>query len=114
MPMIEFTTTEKVGESTAKAIKRALGGNISIFPGKPEARAMVVIHDQTPIFFGGEPGPAALVSVALVGEQPAATYDEYARTVIQQIIQILPNLTKERFYVKYQTLEHKAWGKDVL
>ena len=49
MPMIEFTTTEKVGESTAKAIKRALGGNISIFPGKPEARAMVVIHDQTPI-----------------------------------------------------------------
>ena len=34
--------------------------------------------------------------------------------MIQQIIQILPNLTKERFYVKYQTLEHKAWGKDVL
>ena len=114
MPMIEFTTTERVDQKTAIAIKRALGANIGIFPGKPEARVMVVIRDQTPIFFGGEPGPAALVSVALLGEQPAPTYDEYARTVIQQIIQALPALTKERIYVKYQTLEHKAWGKDVL
>ena len=114
MPMIEFTTTERVDKEAQTQIKKALGGNISIFPGKPEARVMVVIKDQTPIYFGGDEGPAALISVALLGEQPEETYDSYARTVISEILKVLPALRKERIYVKYDTLKHKAWGKDVL
>ena len=112
MPMIEVTTTEIVDREAAIAIKKALGGNISIFPGKPESRVMVVIRDETPIFFGGEEGPAALISVALFGEQPDETYDKYARVAVEAIVKALPTIDKSRIYVKYQTLTHKAWGKD--
>lgn len=70
MPMIEVTTSERINKEIADKIKKGLGGNISIFPGKPESRVMVSIKDQAYMYFGGIEGPTALISVALYLDQP--------------------------------------------
>lgn len=110
MPMIEVTTTEKLNKKEAELIKSGLGQNISIFPGKPENRVMVSIKDQAYMYFGGKEGPTALVSVALYLDQPEQTYTDYSKVVVETITKALPQIPKDRIYVKYQTLTHKNWG----
>lgn len=113
MPMIEVTATEKIGQNAALKMKRALGENITIFPGKVESRVMVVLKGDATIFFGGKEGPAALVSIALFKAQPEETYDKFAKVAIDAIVDALPVIPRDRIYVKYQTLDHKAWGKEL-
>lgn len=112
MPMIEVTTSEKINKEIADKIKKGLGGNISIFPGKPESRVMISIKDQAYMYFGGIEGPTALISVALYLDQPEETYTEYSKVAVNTIIDALPQIPKDRIYVKYQTLTHKNWGKE--
>lgn len=112
MPMIEVTTSEKINKSIADQIKKGLGENIVIFPGKPEARAMVSIKDQAYMYFGGKEGPTALISVALYLEQPEETYTKYSKIAVETITKVLPQIPRDRIYVKYQTLTHKNWGKE--
>lgn len=112
MPMIEVTTSEKVDRTIAEKIKKGLGENIVIFPGKPESRVMVSIKDQAYMYFGGKEGPTALISVALYLEQPEETYTNYARVAVETITEALPQIPKDRIYIKYQTLKFKNWGKE--
>lgn len=112
MPMIEITTDQKVSHEQAVVLKTGLGSNISIFPGKPEARVMVAIKGEATMFFGGEEGPACLVSVALFLNQPEECYEKYSKVAIETVRKAFPNIPLERIYVKYQTLDHKAWGAD--
>lgn len=113
MPMIEVTTTEHLKKTTCDKIKSSLGENITVFPGKDESRVMVVLRGDTPIYFGGKEGPACLISVALFKPQPNDTYDNYSKIVIETIVKNIPTIDKSRIYVKYQTLEFKAWGKEI-
>jgi len=113
MPMIEVTTTQSITKEIAEKIKKGLGENITIFPDKNESRVMVVIKGDTPIYFGGKEGPAALISIALFKPQPENTYDLYSKVAIDTIINAIPEVQRDRVYVKYQTLEFKAWGKDI-
>lgn len=110
MPMIEVTTTEKLTKSQADTIKSGLGQNISIFPDKPESRVMVSIKDQAYMYFGGKEGPTALISVALYLEQPEQTYTDYSKVAVETIIKALPQIPKDRIYIKYQILKYKNWG----
>lgn len=73
---------------------------------------MVSIKDQAYMYFGGIEGPTALISVALYLEQPEETYTEYSKVAVNTIIDALPQIPKDRIYVKYQTLTHKNWGKE--
>lgn len=111
MPMIEVVTSETVSHDQAFILKKGLGESIVTFPGKPESRVMVAIVDKAQMFFGGLEGPTALISVALYQAQPEATYDAYAKIAVKTIRTALPNIPLDRIYVKYQTLDHKAWGK---
>lgn len=113
MPMIEVTTTERLTKLACEEIKSSLGKNITIFPGKDESRVMVVLKGDTQIYFGGQEGPACLVSVALFKPQPSETYDTYSKLIVDTIVKAIPTIEKSRIYVKYQTLEFKAWGKEL-
>lgn len=112
MPMIEVTTNQKVEKEQAEILKSGLGGNISIFPGKPESRVMVAIKDQAIMYFGGVEGPACLVSVALYLDQPDECYQKYSKVTIETVRKAFPNIPLNRIYVKYQTLTHKSWGAE--
>lgn len=73
---------------------------------------MVAIKDQVYVFFAGEEGPAALVSVALYQEQPEESYAAYSKAAVETVRHALPQIPYERIYVKYQTLTHKSWGRE--
>ncbi len=109
MPMIEVTTTEDVSEKQAETIKRGLGSNIAIF-NKPEVRVMVAIRGKAFMYFGGQPGPTAMISLSLVGEQTEKAYMDYAKKAVETLTTALPQIPKARIYVKYDTIVHKAWG----
>ena len=113
MPIIEVNTTERLSEEKTIKIKSLLGGNISIFPGKPEERVMVIFNEEKTIFFGGKPGPAALISVTLKGKQPDDSYDTFSRLAIDTLVSTLPQIPKERIYVTYRIIDQVGWGKDI-
>ena len=64
MPFINVKTNVPVGSDKEKAIKSALGRDITALPGKTESWLMVGLGPECHLWFKGTDEPAALVDVS--------------------------------------------------
>ena len=67
MPFINVKTNVPVGSDKEKAIKSALGRDITALPGKTESWLMVGLEPECHLWFKGTDEPAALVDVSVYG-----------------------------------------------
>lgn len=67
MPFINVKTNVPVGSDKEKAIKSALGRDITALPGKTENWLMVGLEPECHLWFKGTDEPAALVDVSVYG-----------------------------------------------
>ena len=106
MPYINIASNTPIGAEKREAIKARLGKDIGIL-GKSEMWLMVDFRENSPIYFNGTSGPAAIADVDLLGAAKADAYNKFTAAVTELIYKEL-DIPADRIYVKYA--EYKHWG----
>ena len=107
MPYIKLTTTAKVDDAKAAALKAAFGKAIENFPGKTEQWLMVRVSAGETMFFAGSPAPCMMVDVSIYGAQSKANYQKMTAAVCA-LAEKECGIPADRVYVKYT--EYDKWG----
>ena len=109
MPYIKLTTTAKVDEPKAAALKAAFGKAIECFPGKSEAWLMVAIESEQKMWFRGDNGAdTAMVDVDLLGAVSAPASEKMTAKLCD-ILERELGVKPERTYVKYTGYADWGW-----
>ena len=110
MPYIKLSTTAKVDEAKADALKKAFGKAIECFPGKTEQWLMVNIEDGQKMWFRGDnAADAAMVDVDLLGSvSPSASEKMTAK--LCAVLEAELGISPARTYVKYTGYSDWGWN----
>ena len=111
MPFINVKTNVPVGSDKEKAIKSALGRDITALPGKTENWLMVGLEPECHLWFKGTDEPAALVDVSVYGGADADAYRALTGKVSALLAEEL-GLKPDRIYVKYSSTPDWGWTGD--
>ena len=110
MPYVKLTTTAKVDETKAAALKAAFGKAIECFPGKSEAWLMVAIESEQKMWFRGDnSADTAMVDVELLGNVDPAQSEAMTDRVCSILNEIL-GIAPDRIYVKYTGYRNWGWN----
>ncbi len=110
MPYIKLTTTAKVDDAKAAALKAAFGKAIENFPGKTEQWLMVAIEDGKKMWFrGDDSADTAMVDVDLLGAV-AAPASESMTDALCGILERELGISPARTYVKYTGYANWGWN----
>ena len=107
MPYINLTTTEKINDQTAKALKEQLGEAISLLPGKTEQWLMINLDGEKTLSFAGVFEPCAIADIAIFGSSTSDAYNKLTAKVTEILEENL-NLPADKIYVSYS--ERNIWG----
>ena len=109
MPSIEIQTNVKVEETVAQTVKSCLGEIITYLPGKSESGLMVVLEDESKMWFHGENDlPMAIVEVKIFGEKVDKEGSNKMTGAVCELLQKELGLDPKNIYVCYMALPH--WG----
>ncbi len=111
MPFINVKTNVPVSSDKEKAIKSALGRDITALPGKTENWLMVGLEPECHLWFKGTDKPAALVDVSVYGGADADAYRALTGKVSALLAEEL-GLKPDRIYVKYSSTPDWGWNGD--
>ena len=109
MPFINVKTNIPVPAESREVIKTELGKAITVLPGKSESCLMVGIEPEVSLYFGGDPSPAAMVNVGILGGASKAAYTKLTG-LISDILDDELGIPKNRIYVKYSETENWGWN----
>lgn len=108
MPFIHSSVSVSMTEEQKESIKRKLGENISIIPGKTEDWLMIKFEDNCDLYFrASKELPSAFIEVKVFGDIKdiaARKMTEIICGIYEKELQIKQN----RIYIKYE--EVKKWG----
>jgi phenylpyruvate tautomerase PptA (4-oxalocrotonate tautomerase family) len=108
MPFISSKVNIVMTEEQKDTIRKRLGENISIIPGKTEDWLMVEIEDHCDLYFRGDKKqPTAFIEVKVFGE----IRDTAARKMTEIVSGIYEKelgIKQNRIYIKYE--EARKWG----
>lgn len=110
MPFINVKTNVPVGSDKEKAIKSALGRDITALPGKTESWLWMG-WSRSASWFKGTDEPAALVDVSCTGGADADAYRALTGKVSALLSEEL-GLKPDRIYVKYSSTPDWGWNGD--
>ena len=109
MPFINVKTNTAVSAEQAEQLKSLLGSAITAIPGKTEAWLMVGIEDNYKLWFKGDPAPAAMVDVSLLGNASDAELSDMTARVTDALTGTL-GLPADRVYICYQSTAFWGWN----
>ena len=110
MPYIKVTTTAKVSDQTAAALKADFGKAIENFPGKSEQWLMVAVADNTRMWIRGDnSADTAMVDVELLGSVNASASEKMTADVCRILADRL-GIAPDRVYVKYTGYANWGWN----
>lgn len=108
MPFISSKVNIAMTEEQKETIRKRLGENISIIPGKTEDWLMIEIADRCDLYFRGDKKlPTAFIEVKVFGEirdTAASKMTEMISGIYEKELGIKQN----RIYIKYE--EARKWG----
>ena len=109
MPFINVKTNVPVGSDKEKAIKSALGRDITALPGKTENWLMVETEGDKQLFFQGTDAPAAMVEVQLYGKASSNALNTLTSNITGILLDTL-KIPTDRIYVSYMCTENWGWN----
>ena len=110
MPFIGSKITVKVSKEKKEIIKKRLGEEIELVPGKSERFLMVCFEDEYSLFFSGEElEKGAFVEVKIFGKSSKEAYDKLTKTICSIYEEEL-GIPQNKIYVKYEEVENWGWN----
>lgn len=109
MPFINVKTNAAVSAEQADKLKALLGDAITAIPGKSEAWLMVGIEDNYKLWFKGDPAPAAMVDVSLLGNASEPALSDMTARVTKALSDTI-GLPADRIYICYQSTAFWGWN----
>ena len=109
MPFINVKTNIPIHAESREVIKKKLGEAITALPGKTEDWLMVGIEPEISLYFKGDPSPAAMVDVSILGGASAAAYNKLTGIICNILSEEL-DIPASRTYVKYSETENWGWN----
>ena len=106
MPFIQTKTSVKITNEQELALKTEFGKAITLLS-KSESWLMLDFEDGCRMYFRGESGPMAMLSVSLFGKAGASAYDKLTAKLTQVVSDIL-GIPSDKIYIKYE--EVSTWG----
>jgi len=106
VPYIKITANTPIPADKRETVKTHLGKDIEIL-GKNEMWLMVDFCENSPLYFNGTNGPAAIASLDLLGTAKADAYNKFTAAVTDLLHRQL-SIPPDRIFVKYG--EYKHWG----
>ncbi|MBE6936042.1 MAG: hypothetical protein E7458_06005 [Ruminococcaceae bacterium] len=85
MPYISITTSKKLTETVREEIAKELGVLITTIPGKEEKHLMIHFADEQDMFFRGQRGDYAFITVQLYTAAPYDAKSEFAGAVCEML-----------------------------
>ncbi len=85
MPYISITTSRPLPPDKAEALKAAIGGIISLLPGKSEAALMVTLSGGNVMYFGGQAQPCAYVDIKVFRSVEAEAEQTFAEAMLHLV-----------------------------
>ncbi len=109
MPNMRFTTNLTLTKETKDTVKAAFAEAIALIPGKSEKWLMVIIEDNTSMYFAGNDEPCAMIAIELLGKADPAVYEKITAVLTQGLSKLLP-LPPDRIYTHFSELTHWGWN----
>ncbi len=110
MPFISSRVNIAMTKEQKETIRKKLGENISIIPGKTEDWLMVEIADNCDLYFrGDEKLPTAFIEVKVFGEIKDIAAGKMTE-IISGIYEKELKIKQNRIYIKYEEVEKWGWN----
>lgn len=107
MPFIELKTNVDISDKSLSLIKKVLGKDIEILPGKSEKWLMINIQDKQKMSFDGSDEPCLIALVDLYGKCDDSSLNIFTSNISDVLSNEL-KISKKRIYVRYQFTDY--WG----
>lgn len=109
MPYINTTTNINITAEQEQVIKTRYARAVSII-GKSEAYLMLCFSSNCSMYFGGDNSkPVAFVEVKFFGTSTADKLNALTAEICRIISEEL-NISSDKIYVKYETVENWGWN----
>jgi len=108
MPYLNIQTNQSLAAEVQEKLMLESSKIVADGLGKSEEFMMVSVKDETPMVFGGAPGPTAFLEIKSVGI-PGNQTKEICRRLCE-IIQTVAEIPPERVYVKFNDVQRSMWG----
>lgn len=111
MPYIDLKTNIDLDHNQIEIIKKLLGREITLIPGKTERWLMTRVSGSENMSFAGTNEPCVMAEVSIFG---SADDDAYAALTasLSEKLRIALNIPKSRIYIKYQEISKWGWNGD--
>lgn len=108
MPYFSIETNKKVDDVGEEAVTHKASAFIAELLGKPEGYVMVAFKHSTPMRFGGELAPAAMLNLHSIGlpEERSAELSAKICAFVEQELGVSP----ERIFIDFRDLERRMFG----
>ena len=108
MPYFSIETSKRIDAVGEEAVTHKASAFIAELLGKPEGYVMVAVKHSTPMRFGGELEPAAMVQLHSIGlpKDRCTEYSEKICVFVQQELSVAP----ERIFIDFRDLERSMFG----
>jgi hypothetical protein len=113
MPMIALTTSVPITAKAAEQLKTGLGEAIALLPGKTEARLMLSLTDNIPMYYQGEERDIAFADVSCFGHPAPEHYGPLTAAICALLERVLA-LSPANVYVKYSETDNWGWNGGTL
>lgn len=110
MPYINTKTTVVISTEKRETIKKKLGKEIELIPGKSENWLMLSFEDNSSMYFkGSKERPIAFIEVKLYGKASSDAYRRLTKAItdiMNEELEIQPDC----IYVKYEEVANWGWN----
>jgi phenylpyruvate tautomerase PptA (4-oxalocrotonate tautomerase family) len=108
MPYFSIETSKKIDAVGEEAVTHKASAFIAELLGKPERYVMVAVKHSTPMRFGGELDPAAMVQLYSIGlpQERCASFAEKICAFVQEELGVAP----ERVFIDFRDLQRTMFG----
>ncbi|GHC11710.1 phenylpyruvate tautomerase MIF-related protein [Cerasicoccus arenae] len=108
MPYLNIQTNQSISPESQDKLLRDSSRIVANGLGKSEEFMMVSIKDETPMMFGGQPGPTAFLEIKSVGIPGGKTKD--ICRALCDLVYSVAEIPPERVYVKFNDVQRSMWG----
>jgi phenylpyruvate tautomerase PptA (4-oxalocrotonate tautomerase family) len=108
MPYFSIQTNQTIEENARTELVQAASAFIGQLLGKPESYVMVAIQPDTPMSFGGDDAPTAMVLLKSIG-LPRERCGELSQKICQFLEQRL-DIRPERIFIDFKVVEGGLFG----
>lgn len=108
MPYLNIQTNQTLTPESEEKLLRESSRLVAEGLGKNEEFMMVSVKADTPMIFGGKPGPTAFLELKSIGIPGEKTKDICRQ--LCDLVYTVADIPPERVYVKFNDVQRSMWG----